>query len=72
MAYEILNKKYKTPQVMSKFGVRLLGLFVPVLREFVEMMYQFENEYVFDSSKAEKAFNVKATSYMDGITETLK
>jgi nucleoside-diphosphate-sugar epimerase len=72
MAYEILNKQFKSPMVMSKFGVRLLGLFIPVLREFVEMMYQFENEYVFDSSKAEKAFNVKATSYKDGILETLK
>ena len=72
MAYEILNKQYKSPQVMSKFGVRLLGLFIPVLREFVEMMYQFENEYVFDSSKAEKAFNVKATSYKEGLLETLR
>lgn len=72
IAYEILNKQYKSPMVMSKLGVRLLGLFVPVLREFVEMMYQFENEYVFDSSKAEKAFNVKATPYKEGILETLK
>ena len=72
MAYEILNKQYKSPQVMSKLGVRLLGLFIPVLREFVEMMYQFENDYVFDSSKAEKAFNVKPTSYKEGILETMK
>ena len=72
MAYEILSKQYKSPQVMSKFGVRLLGLFIPVLREFVEMMYQFENEYVFDSSKAAQAFNLKATLYTEGISETLK
>jgi nucleoside-diphosphate-sugar epimerase len=72
MAYEVLNKKYSSPMVMSKFGVRLLGLLIPVLREFVEMMYQFENDYIFDSSKAEKAFNVKATSYKEGILETLK
>ena len=72
MAYEILNKQYKSPQVMSKFGVRLVGLFIPVLREFVEMMYQFENEYIFDSRKAEKAFNMKATQYKQGILETLK
>jgi len=72
MAYEVLNKQYKSPMVMSKFGVRLLGLLIPVLREFVEMMYQFENDYIFDSSKAEKAFNLKATSYKQGILETLK
>lgn len=72
MAYEILGKQYKSPQVMSKFGVRLLGLFIPVLREFVEMMYQFENEYVFDSNKAVKAFGVKATPYSEGLKEILK
>ena len=53
-------------------GVRVLGLFVPVLGEFVEMMYQFENDYVFDSTKFEKQFNVEATSYREGIAATLK
>lgn len=72
IAYDVLGRPYKSPQVMSKFGVRLLGLFIPVLREFVEMMYQFENEYVFDSSKAEKAFSIKPTFYKEGIRETLK
>ena len=50
----------------------MLGLFVPVLREFVEMMYQFENDYVFDSSKTEKALGIKATDYKEGIAATLK
>ena len=71
IACEIMNKPYKL-QVLPKFGVRVVGLFVPVLREFVEMMYQFENDYVFDSTKFEKAFNLQATSYKDGIAATLK
>ena len=57
---------------LPKFGVRLLGVFVPVLKEFVEMMYQFENDYIFDSTKFEKQFNIQATSYKEGIAETLK
>lgn len=57
---------------MSKTGVRLLGLFIPVLREFVEMMYQFENDYVFDSSKTSRFLNVNATFYKEGMSETLK
>ncbi len=71
IACEIMGKPYKL-QALPKFGVRLLGLFVPVLREFVEMMYQFENDYIFDSTKFEKAFNVQATSYKEGIASTLK
>lgn len=72
IACEIMGVPSSKIQAMPKFGVRLLGLFIPVLREFVEMMYQFENDYRFDSTKIEKAFNVKATAYRDGIEATLK
>ena len=71
IACEIMGKPYKL-QALPKFGVRLVGLFVPVLREFVEMMYQFENDYVFDSTKFENAFNMQATSYKEGIAATLR
>lgn len=71
IACRLMAAKYSM-QSVPKWGVRLAGLFVPVMREFVEMMYQFENDYVFDSTKFEKAFNVKATSYEEGIAATLK
>jgi nucleoside-diphosphate-sugar epimerase len=58
-------------QVLPKFGVRMVGFFVPVLREMVEMMYQFEEDYVFDSTKIERAFNVSPTTYRDGITQII-
>ena len=70
IACEIMGKPYKL-QALPKFGVRLVGLFVPVLREFVEMMYQFENDYIFDSTKFAKSFNIQATPYKDGIATTL-
>ena len=57
---------------LPKWGVRLLGLFVPVLREFPEMMYQFENDYIFDSTKVEKAFSLEATGYNEGVARTVK
>lgn len=47
--------------------IRILGLFIPVMREFPEMLYQFEQDYVFDSSKFEKRFGIMATSPKDGI-----
>lgn len=71
IACEIMGAPYKL-QAMPKFGVSIVGLFVPVLHEFVEMMYQFEHDYIFDSTKFEKAFNETATSYKVGIAETLK
>jgi nucleoside-diphosphate-sugar epimerase len=71
MAAGILGLPEKKIQALPKLGVRLMGLFVPVLREFVEMMYQFENDYVFDSSKVEKAFQLHATDYKHGIEATL-
>jgi nucleoside-diphosphate-sugar epimerase len=71
MACELAGQPYKIQQ-LPKWGVRALGLFIPVLREFVEMMYQYENDYFFDSSKFEKEFGMSATSYKIGIAETLR
>ncbi len=46
--------------------------FVPVVKESYEMLYQNEYDYLFDSTKFERAFNFKLTSYQDGIMETVK
>jgi nucleoside-diphosphate-sugar epimerase len=37
--------------------VNIMGLFVPLLKELKEMMYQYDRDYFFNSSKFEKAFN---------------
>lgn len=50
----------------------LMGLFVPALRENMEMLYQFEHDYRFDSSKVEQAFGLTATAPREGIAETLR
>jgi nucleoside-diphosphate-sugar epimerase len=71
IACQEMKQPYRL-QTLPKWGVRALGLFIPVLREFVEMMYQFENDYVFDSSKFEKAFGQTATEYAEGIKKTLQ
>ena len=47
----------------------MMGWFVPVMREFPEMMYQFDNDYLFDSSKFEKRFGLAATKPEDGVRE---
>lgn len=54
------------------FALHLMGLFVPIMRELAEMSYQFDRDYVFDSSKFEKKFDFKPTSYQEGIKETVE
>ncbi len=53
--------------ILSKTMCRLLGLFMPLLKELVEMMYQNDRDYFFDSSKFEKRFGWTATPYKVGI-----
>jgi nucleoside-diphosphate-sugar epimerase len=71
MACELAGQPYKL-QAIQGLGVNLLSLFIPVLREFKEMMYQFDRDYFFDSSKFENAFHQTATTYREGIAATLK
>lgn len=59
-------------QVATKFIVRLMGLFIPIMREMPEMLYQYDRDYVFDSSKFVKRFGMQPTSYLDGIAEIVK
>ena len=70
IACELAGQPFKV-QVAPRWMLGLMGLFVPVLRENMEMLYQFEHDYRFDSSKLEQAFNVQATGYREGIQAAL-
>jgi len=71
IACELAGKPYGI-QVAPRWMLSIMGLFVPVLRENMEMMYQFEHDYRFDSSKVERAFQLNATSYREGVAAALK
>jgi len=58
--------------VLKKWMIQMVGMFVPVVKESIEMVYQNEYDYLFDSTKFEKAFNFNPTSYQTGIIETAK
>jgi hypothetical protein len=58
--------------LVPRWLLSLMGLFVPVLRENMEMLYQFECDYRFDRTKEERAFGLTPTSYRDGIAAMLK
>ncbi len=55
-------------QVIPRWMLKLLGVFMPVLRENEEMMYQLDYDYRFDSSRIESAFGLQPTPYRQGIS----
>lgn len=58
--------------VLPKWLIGLLGWFVPFMRELHEMLYQYNQHYVFDSRKFEQRFNMQPTPYRRGAELTLK
>lgn len=71
---ELIAKEMKAEakiQVVSNWMIKLLGLFIPMMKEFPEMIYQFEQDYIFDSSKFEKRFNMFATKPEEGVKEMI-
>jgi nucleoside-diphosphate-sugar epimerase len=59
-------------RVVSISGLKFMGIFVPIMREMIEMMYQYDRDYVFDSSKFEKRFDYTPIPYLKGIQEIVK
>lgn len=71
MIFEELGKVPKVSAYHHRF-VRLLGLFSPLAREGAEMVYQFENPFIIDSSRYKHAFGEgSVTSYREGIRQTM-
>lgn len=67
----LAEKAYGKPlpyTVLKRGMLRLIGLFVPVVREINELLYQFEQDYIFDSHKFKQAFpDFAITGYAAGI-----
>lgn len=54
-----------------RWAIRLMGLFEPNLKELGEMLYQFERDFVMDSTPFESAFGSRATPLDEAIRQTL-
>ena len=65
-----MNASKKT-MVVPMFMIKILGLFIPIMREMPEMMYQYDRDYIFDSGKFEKYFHFTPTGYEEGIKRTV-
>jgi nucleoside-diphosphate-sugar epimerase len=72
---ELFSKEMNVPNkifVMPVWIIKIAGFFVPVLKEMPEMMYQYDRDYFFDSSKFEKRFKFVPTTYKDGVKLTVQ
>lgn len=68
----LFNKEMNTSKkvmVLPMFMLKLLGIFIPLMREMPEMMYQYDRDYFFDSSKFKSHFNFIPTTYEMGVRE---
>lgn len=54
---------------VNKLMLQTIGLFNKLIGETAELYYQYEYDYVFNSRKFEKAFQVQPTSYAAGLEQ---
>ncbi len=57
-------------QVTPKWLLKILGRFNRVIQENEEMMYQFDHDYRFDSSKVQETFGLEPVGYHQGLMAT--
>ena len=67
---EEVGRPVKT-QVMGAFMLRALGVFVPVLREMPEMLYEWNQPFIMNSQKFETAFGMQPTPLREAVRETV-
>jgi nucleoside-diphosphate-sugar epimerase len=71
MIFEEVGKPARV-QAAPKIVLRALGLFNPPLRETIEMLYEFEEPFVVDDSRFERAFGEQATPLREAIQRTVR
>ena len=59
-------------QVLPGWGLKALGLFVPILNEMYEMRYQYDRDDYFDSSKFNQHFNYTPTTNAQAVKQTVE
>ena len=70
---ELAAREFRTQpkyRVISRPMFWVAGWFDTATRELYEMLYQYEFDYVFDSTKFMKAFHFQPTPYPEGIHRT--
>ncbi|MEA2214305.1 MAG: hypothetical protein QOF83_4253 [Solirubrobacteraceae bacterium] len=58
-------------RTLPNLAVRALGIFNPLMRELVEMSYEFDESFVLDTSKYQSTFKTTATPLATAIAATV-
>ncbi|HEY0603429.1 MAG TPA: NAD-dependent epimerase/dehydratase family protein [Herpetosiphonaceae bacterium] len=59
-------------QALPKFAIQAFGLFDSLMREFVEMFYQYTESQIVDASAFERTFQVEATPLEAALQATIQ
>lgn len=59
-------------RTVPPWQLRLVGLFTPMVRESIEMLYQFESDFVVDSTEFEQHFGIHPIPLDESIAETVE
>lgn len=70
IARRVLGTEIRS-RVITPLMARLAGLFSPVVREVAEMIYQFTEPFVVDSSRIERELGLSPTPILTGIERTV-
>lgn len=70
LVYEAAGSPLKL-QAAPRILLTLLGLFDPGIREVKEMLYEFEEPFVVDHSKFDRAFGAQPTPLAEAIRQTV-
>ena len=72
---ELVAKELKVKpkyMVIPIWVLGIIGLFVPIMKELKEMAYQYDRDYLFNSSKFEKRFKYKPINPVDGVRASIQ
>jgi len=72
---QLAANEFGTPlkyRVINRPMFKMAGWFDTATRELYEMLYQYEFDYIFDSTKFMKAFNFQPASYSEGIHRSVQ
>ncbi|MDV3308203.1 MAG: NAD-dependent epimerase/dehydratase family protein [Cyclobacteriaceae bacterium] len=58
--------------LVPTFMIKAMGIFNPLMRELGEMLYQYDRDYIFDSTKFEKAYDFTPTPYPEGARRVVQ
>lgn len=59
-------------QVLPNWLIKVLGLFIPIMKELPEMNYQYDRDYFFDSSKFNSRFNYTPIKNAIAVKQTVE